>query len=187
MPDDLYWQTVEKRMANAEHEKLMCRRVLRRIRGRLWHTTHPDRFKNILQTEAILPEPNLPDTDRWKTAQGPEFYPYVRTLGGVSLFDFAKFHAGRYSKKCSNSSWWEFVPYQSHWGASVWIEIDRELTAPKFISGTDLLARWNTEKKWQHSIMPYIEAAHVGPLPRAAFRGAFLVTDRDTTIRKLAI
>lgn len=187
MPGDVYWQNVERRMANAEHEELMRRRVLRRVRGRLWHTTHPDRFKSILQTGAILPEPQLPDADRWKTGMGPEYYPYVRTLGGVSLFDFDGFHAGKYSKLCPSSSWWEFVPYQSHWGASVWIEIDRDLIAPQFIPGPALVERWELEKKWQHSIMPHIEAAHIGSLPRATFKTAFLVSDRDTAVRKLAV
>lgn len=40
-------------------------RVLRELYGGLWHTTHPDRFKGILAAGAILPEPGIPDRERW--------------------------------------------------------------------------------------------------------------------------
>jgi hypothetical protein len=35
--------------------------------GRLWHTTHPDHFQRILQRGAIIPEPDIPESARWKT------------------------------------------------------------------------------------------------------------------------
>src|SRR5882672_4084889 len=65
--------------------------LLTRLLGGLWHTTYPERFDGILKTGAILPEPVIPDADRWATSRGREHYPYVRMLGGVSLFDFNQF------------------------------------------------------------------------------------------------
>jgi len=62
--------------------------LLSELHGGLWHSTHPERFTGILQSGAILPEPNMQDSDRWKTSRGRGFYPYVRLIGGVSLFDF---------------------------------------------------------------------------------------------------
>jgi hypothetical protein len=41
-------------------------RVLAELRDGLWHTTHPDRYTGILSTGAILPNPDIPDSDRWK-------------------------------------------------------------------------------------------------------------------------
>jgi hypothetical protein len=75
-------------------------RLLKELHGGLWHTTIPERYENILSSGFILPEPpNMPDNERWSTSQGKEFYPYVRQLGGVSLFDFDDFDPEAYSKE----------------------------------------------------------------------------------------
>lgn len=143
--------------------------VWQELQGRLWHTTHPQRFRDILIRGAILPEPDIVNGDRWKTIRGPEYYPYVRSIGGVSLFDFYDFDRVRYSERCPSSSWAHFVPFNRDWGRAVWIEIDRAKVAKGFISGPDLIARQNREKAHRHTLMPYIEAAYIGELPRAAF------------------
>lgn len=160
--------------------------ILTELYGRLWHTTHPDRFRDILVSGAILPEPDIPESDRWKTSRGKDLYPFVRTLGGVSLFDFHQFDPKSYTQKCPMSAWHEFVPYRKTWGCSVWIEIDRGQVASQIISGPDLLAKWNSDRAHQHTIMPYIEAAHLGPLPRTAFTRAFLVGEGDSGFHSLA-
>src|SRR5438309_5175332 len=79
--------------------------VLKKLRGGLWHTTHLDRYRNILTEGSIVPEPNIPNSDRWKTSQGEDYYPYVRMLGGVSLFDFDEFDPERYTERYPASSW----------------------------------------------------------------------------------
>ena len=154
---------------------LMRNLVLKELHGRLWHTTHPDRFKSILKIGSILPEPENPNPDRWTTIDGGDYCPYARKLGGISLFDFDQFDPERYAARCPMSSWYVFVPYREDWGSSVWIEIDRERVAPQLISASDLVTRWNSDKAYRHNFMPYIEAVHLGALPRAAFRRAFLV------------
>jgi hypothetical protein len=159
--------------------------ILKELYGGLWHATHPDRFAGIICAGAILPEPNILDSDRWKTSRGKHYYPYVRTLGGVSLFDFHQFDADRYTNQYPMSSWWEFVPYPPYWGCSVWIEIDRERVASQLISGSDLIARWKSDNAYQHTIMPQIEAAYLGPLPQAAFKRAFLVREKDNRFHPL--
>ncbi len=85
------------------------------------------------------------------------------------------------------SSWYEFVPYRTDWDRSVWIEIDREKVALQVISGSDLVAKWKSDNAYQHTIMPYIEAAHLGPLPRTAFKRAFLVCKGDSQFHPLAM
>jgi hypothetical protein len=168
-----------------EFESVHRERVLKELYGGMWHTTHPDRFKSILFTGAILPEPDIPDKDRWKTSLGKNYYPYVRTLGGVSLFDFDEFDPDSYAARCPVSTWAEFVPYRTEWGRSVWIEIDREQVASQIISGSNLVAKWKSDDAYRHSIMPYIEAAHLGPLPQTAFKRAFLVCREDTEFHTL--
>src|SRR5215470_9580940 len=80
------------------------------LREGLWHTTTPDRYGGMLRTGSILPNPDMPEAERWKTAAGPHYYPYVRTLGGVSLFDFRGFDSDVYSHNYPLSTWREFVP-----------------------------------------------------------------------------
>jgi len=56
--------------AEREHLCRMREAILPELVGGLWHTTHPDRFERILKAGAILPEPDIPDKERWKTAEG---------------------------------------------------------------------------------------------------------------------
>jgi hypothetical protein len=162
--------------------------VLTELFGGLWHTTHPDRFTSILNSGVILPEPpGLADRDRWKMSAGTEYHSYVHTLGGVSLFDFYEFDPESYAKKYPLSSWHTFVPYQTEWACAVWIEIDREVAMPKLISGSDLVAMWKEEEAYRHTIMPYIEAAYLGSLPRQAFKRAFLVREGDSAIEPVPV
>ncbi len=159
--------------------------VLGELLGGLWHTTRPDRFEMILRSAAILPEPDIPDSERWSTFQGPKFYPYVRTIGGVSLFDFDEFEPEEYGRKYPMSSWSYFVPYRRDWRSSVWIEIDRQLVAANIVSSEELAARQNAAGAHYHKRMPQIEVAHVGPLPRTAFKRAFLVREGDCELHAL--
>jgi hypothetical protein len=76
----------------AEKTEVLRALVLQKLKGGVWHTTNMNRFQGILRSSAILPEPEIPDRERWSTSRGSELYPYVRTLGGVSLFDFRKFN-----------------------------------------------------------------------------------------------
>lgn len=145
--------------------------------GCLWHTTRPDRFASILEGDGILPEPNIPESDRWKTSKGPEFYPYVCKLGGVSLFDFNNFDQENYNRKYPLSTWREFIPFRLVWGSAVWIEIDREAVKNCLIPGGELLARWKKEEAHHHAIMPLIEAAHIGMISITTFSRALLVSD----------
>ena len=147
-------------MTTISHEK-----ALEKLIGGLWHTTHPDRFEKIIETGAIMPEPDgIPEEKRWSTARGPDLYPYVRKLGGVSLFDFQCFNYTAYDKKCPNSNWREFVPFRKIWGCAVWVELDRTKTAKSLIQGSDLLKLQEKDHAYRNKIMPHIEVAHLGDL-----------------------
>lgn len=137
--------------------------------SRLWHTTSLTRYQMIREVGNIMPEPPISDQERWGACSGPECYPYVRSLGGVSLFDSESFNPEHYDKKYPLSTWQEFVPYRSTWGQAIWIEINRESILGGFINAKELLARWKSEGAYKHNIMPMIEAAHLGPIPLAAF------------------
>ena len=72
-----------------------------------------------------------------------------------------------YSDKYRASTWANFVPYQNGWGRTIWIELARErLIPPEFLSGREVLARWQAENAYGHNFMPEIEAAYLARIIR---------------------
>ena len=137
------------------------------LRGGLWHTTSTCRFESIRSNGAISANPS--ENLRYPTIGGPENWPYVRKLGGVSLFDLEGFDIEAYDRKCPGFDWAFFVPFRRDWGASVWIEIDRTRLPNCLITAADLLAQWKRQGAMRHKIMPHIEGAYIGEIPCAAF------------------
>ncbi len=136
---------------------------------KLWHTTSPSRYQMILDSGMISPDSPILEKDRWGTARGPDFYPFVRSIGGISLFDFKNFNPDLYNDKYPLSNWHEFVPYRRKWGEAIWIEINRDGISENYIDGGALLKKWKAEEAFQHNIMPIIESASVGPIPVDCF------------------
>ena len=93
--------------------------ALELLKGGVWHTTSKKRFDGIIADGFIRVSPNIPNASRWKTSGGPDCYPFVRKLGGISLFDFRDFDEVEYSSRCPMSSWHEFVPVCSGWESSI--------------------------------------------------------------------
>jgi hypothetical protein len=167
-----WWDvTPEERQLEVE----LRQRVLDAIASGVWHTTSEERCRRILASGAILPEPpDLPQSERWGTPLGTPQCGYIRSLGGVSLFEFVDFDAETYSKRFPASSWATFVPMRREWGHAVWIHINREQLGQNFISAADVDARSRAEKNTRR-YMPMIEAACIGSIPTTAFLRAFVV------------
>ena len=161
--------------------------ILKELVGGLWHTTHLDRFTRILKSGGISPEPDIPEKERWGTRDGRESYPYVRFIGGVSLFDLQDFEPESYTEKFPASAWSYFIPCNLTWDCAVWIEIERERVGSKLISPFGLKNRWESEKAYRHNRMPGIEAAYMGVLPRTAFKRAFMVWRGGSQLHPLDI
>lgn len=152
------------------------------LRG-IWHTTSIERFNKILERGSILAQPDISDENRWGTSSGVMYYPYVRKLGGISLFDFRNFSELQYSKEFPLSSWHYFVPFIKKWGASIWIEIEYESLGDNFIAGKCLIEQWEREQAWKHSIMPNIEAASMVPIPSSLFKRVMISTSEHKDLR----
>ena len=152
---------------------------------RIWHSTSPERFESIIQTKAILPNPNIDDSERWGTASGPEFFPFVRCINGVSLFDFRSFDKDEYSKKCPMSSWQAFVPFSKRINSVIWIEININTLKRSFIGSSEVRSLWYASKQHKRKYMPYIEAAHIGPLPVKAFKKVFQYNKKRKVFEEL--
>ncbi len=156
--------------------------IWRELWNDVWHVTHPERFLSILDDGAILPNPNIPDKVRWKTARGAEFYPYVRSIDGVSIFDFRDFDAVWYQEHYPLSSWHEFVNLHrdfGKWTGAVWLRLNAPLIEPQTIWGKQLVAKWKEDNRLGQTIMPRIECAHIGPIPLACICQIIFIRSRD--------
>ena len=157
------------------------------LREGIWHTTSVERFEGILAAGGILPEPPIPDMDRWGTAFGPSHYPFVRSIGAVSVFDFSGFDEATYEEKYPLSMWRTFVPCFSKWSESIWIELDRSAIKDRFIDGKAVIERWKQQNELRGNIMPIIEAAHIGRIPISVFRRVYKYNKHDQEFRQIQI
>ena len=157
-----------------------------RLRGGVWHSTHPGRFISIMRG-GLSPEPALPDSERWKTANGPEFYHFVRVLGGVSHYDFSNFDPEKYAETHPLSSWETFVPHRADWGSAVWISIGWKALEDQFIPADELVRRWEDGGYHKHTLMPRIECASIGIVPVSLFQSAFLVWSNGAEVRDVQL
>lgn len=132
------------------------------LHGHIWHTTSPERYESILRTGAILVAPPLSDAERWRANRGPDHYPFVRSIEGISLFDFRDFDPKTYSER-NSATWWTFVPCREDWAHAIWIQLNPLLLSEHFLDGAAVLRRWK-EAKTGRTLMPEIEAAHVGDI-----------------------
>lgn len=133
-----------------------------------WHMTSIERFQSILHCGSIHPEPDIEDF-RWSTNQGSKYYPFVRILGGVSIFDFNGFNPELYSKEFPMSSWRSFVPIQRGWKQAVWIQLSPERMPGEFLNGLQLKALQEENQAFRNNLMPRIECAHLGSIPVEIF------------------
>ena len=154
--------------------------------GSLWHTTTEARWEGIRAAGAILVEPPVPDGERHRTPIGPSGYPYARSLGGVSLFDFADFDYEAYKRNGPVDHVAGFVPVYSAWHGAVWIEIDRSAVATSLLSARDLQARWEREQAYGHGVIGSVEGAHIGDIPRTAFIRILLVRRGEREFQTIA-
>ena len=139
------------------------------LKDGVWHSTSLDRYESIRKSGWLKAHPELPDELRWKTKFGADNYPFVRHIGGISVFDFKDFDAAQYENQRPMSSWREFVPGREAWPEAVWIRIDiQQLTIP-YIPPDELLTRWKNEDAYRHALMPDIEGAILGDVKASLF------------------
>lgn len=132
--------------------------------NRLWHATSADRWAAIRQSGAILPDPPIPDSARWHTSAGAVDFPFVRSLGAVSLFDFRAFEATTYDARYPVSRWRNFIFPNDDGRYAVWLAIDWVALGPQFISASALMEQLSAEGAQRRPVVPMLEAAHRGPL-----------------------
>jgi hypothetical protein len=131
----------------------------------IWHVTSKSCFKSMLADGEIKAEPRIPDDKRYNTDKGTKYYPFVRSIGGISLFDFCteefKFHhyinAVNFSPKSCNEELSDIV----------WIEMDRDAIKDRIITNNELMKQ--RIKECFHQIIPIYEIAVIETISTSAF------------------
>lgn len=155
--------------------KTLRERTLDILVGGVWHTTSQNLYERIVETGGIAPEPDIPNAERFRTGGGQQYYPYARSIGAVSVFDFRDFDLTEYEALYPGHSLFYFLPCRLTLDSAIWIEIDTHAAAKQLISGPDLLRRWKSDKAHARAIMGHVEGAHIGVIPTSAFRRCFRV------------
>lgn len=151
--------------------------------GSVWHTTSRNRFNRIIADGFIRTSPNISDNERWKTSGGPETFPFVRHIGGLSLFDLRSFEPEVYSSRYPVCSWSYFIPVHLQWKESIWLEIEHQRLGPNFVDGPDLLCRWKERQAFRHTIMPNIEACSLADVPTKYVKNAWSISKDDANFK----
>ena len=146
--------------------------------GSVWHTTSLERYSMIVGDGCIKANPDIPDSERWGTKLGEKYFPFVRSLGGISVFDFRDFDAGA-------TDWATFVPCRTEWQSAVWIEVDISKLGDSFKSAQSIRQLWH-QMGSTRKFITQIEGAVIGSIPTLAFKQVLVYDTQKSSFSTLA-
>lgn len=182
-----------------ESASMTMEELLPTLKGGLWHVTRAERYSKIISSGGIDPNPEgVPDTERWQTQNGQRGFPFVRYVGGVSLFDFINWDIDKCAGSCVRGlyccGWEYFIPVLQWNGrrldSSVWIEINYDAVKHNLKLNEELESSQRAEQKRSgdiHTLLPCVEAAHIGRIPCSAMVRAFTVVRDYKNIQPLPL
>lgn len=155
------------------------------VKAGVWHMTHPDLLRPIIDAGGILAHP--PISELWNISPFPSF---VRTvLGGVSLFQFDRYPG-------APAGWDWAIPYpmitdssRQKWGAALWLEVDADSLGDNFIDVPELeeMCKSHIYKTFRMAIIDIgVEAASKVDVPLSSVVGAYVVSV-DTDWREVSL
>ena len=150
---------------------LTPKKAMETLRGGVWHVTSCDFFEGIKEAGAIQVEPDIPERSRYGGRSGPAKRPYVRHIGGVSLFDFRKYDLKRFDQEFPSNTGTirYYVPFYRREHDSVWIQIDPVQAGKSLLSPAELNRRRDVDGERSRLLIPRIEACHIGDIPKDRF------------------
>ena len=183
-----------------ENVSMTMEELLPTLKGGLWHVASAERFSKIISSGGIDPNPEgVPDTERWQAQHGESNLPFVRYIGGVSLFDFINWDIDICRNGCvkdlfHSCQWGNFIPMLQWNGecldSTVWVEINYDAVKLNLKLNEELKHLWSDEHKRSgdiHTLLPCVEAAHIGRIPCSAMVRAFAVVRACKKIQPLPL
>ncbi len=148
--------------------------------GGLWHATSAQALTSIL-------------ADRCIRLMGATRYPqsFSRQLGCICVFDFGPTASDE--EGSDFQTWADWFAGQIPGRCSIWLQIDRGSVAEAVMDPPAVRAAFWSEvelrksagkqhEPWAGQFIPFVEAAHRGPIPSSAILGAVII-DRHDQVR----
>lgn len=135
----------------------MTTRVPKELKGRVWHSTSKENALKIDKHGYIVAEPDIDESKRWG-GKSQSVHPFVRSIGGISLFDF------RLPNSHISEILYSFIPCRAGWSQTVWFEINVLYLDDSFLSAEQVRLRW-IKAGMNRQYMPKLEAASLRPIP----------------------
>jgi hypothetical protein len=132
-------------------------RVPNELKGKIWHSTSKELALEIYSHGYIIFDPSIDESKRWG-GKSKSTHPFVRSIGGISLFDF------RLPSSHVSEILYSFIPCRTGWPQTVWLEINHFYLGDMFSSAEETRIRW-IEAGMNRQYMPKLEAASLRPIP----------------------
>ncbi|MGR5518921.1 hypothetical protein ACPV5H_26345 [Vibrio harveyi] len=155
----------------------MSIKVPQQLQGKVWHSTTLENANEIVRKGYILAEPNIDQSKRWGRNDSSA-YPFVRSIGGISLFDF------RLPSSHSNPMLYSFVPCKAGYTQTVWFEIDIQKLDESFLSADETREQWKASGMVRN-YMPKLEACSLCPIPTNLVKSVY-ISNKHGTFKLLA-
>ncbi len=150
-PFNLKLGTYEPLRNKIQGKRRLVISVPKELKGKIWHSTSVANALEITKHGYILAEPDIDESNRWG-GKLESLYPFVRSIGGISLFDF------RLPNSYISEILYSFIPCRKGWAKTVWFDIDVQYLNESFLSAEQTRQRW-IEAGMNRQYMPKLEAA----------------------------
>jgi leucyl-tRNA synthetase len=136
------------------------------LKSKVWHSTSIENATSIVRQGFILAEPDIDQAKFWG-GKSERVYPFVRSIGGISLFDF-RLPSSHVSKILYN-----FIPCKSGCTQTVWFGIDVSRLGDLFLSADETRIRW-MESGMNRQYMPKLESTSLCPIPISCINSIYI-------------
>ncbi|MDB1124676.1 hypothetical protein [Vibrio algarum] len=148
-------------------------KIPKELNGSIWHSTSTKNWQLIKETGAICTEP---PEECLITRSRKNAEPFIQSLKGISLFDLRKSNATK------NKAVFRFIPGNSNWNGTVWLEIDIESIKNNFWSAENATNHWR-ESDFRNFI-PHAEGACFSNIPLSAIKTILIYERNKASFRK---
>ncbi|ENX05966.1 hypothetical protein [Acinetobacter courvalinii] len=168
------------------------KKLINNLLNSVCHTTTVSSFIKIYESKYIYvhPAPEMLEHEKYGNVNCPNNNTYVRSLNGISLFDFEDFSLEKYDNffKPGYGDLYRFLPIHERNRKdqiSIWLIIDVTLTN-KYVNREKLYSQWNSQSK-NGKFMPKVEAAILEDIPIAWVKEVFVFKKENNELLKMSL
>lgn len=144
------------------------RKLLPRLKNRVFHITTIDNFTLIIKSGAIMNNQDGLLQTNWTNNS------YFLNKGCVSVCDFFNNNANRNKQREAALSKYDIFGQTSKMGQTVYLFLN-----PKCFSRLITWETWKNEEKWTESVVPYLESGYPGSIDLNNIDEVWLIKIKD--------